>query len=145
MALTEHYYTKFLEGHFYHIYNRSVDRKPMFKNADNYQYFLRQYEHYLSEVIETYAYCLLGNYFHLLVRIPEDLTIFPKVVKSKYSRRTHPHPAKYLSTTSTRCSNSTTSPFVAASSVNSMQSNSCQVWSMELSHGCTCKSFKSQL
>jgi putative transposase len=33
---------------------------------------------YLSPVVETYAYCLLGNHFHLLIRI-SDLTTFEKL------------------------------------------------------------------
>jgi len=81
MAHTEHYHTKFDSGNFYHVYNRSVDRKPMFQNDGNYQFFLQQYDHYLSEVIDTYAYCLLGNHFHLLIRVHEDLTIFEKLSK----------------------------------------------------------------
>jgi putative transposase len=30
MDFTLHYHTKFEEGEFYHIYNRTIDRKPMF-------------------------------------------------------------------------------------------------------------------
>ncbi len=84
MALTEHYHTKFEEGNFYHIYNRTVDRKPMFKNDGNYEFFLRKYDHYLSPVLDTYAYCLLGNHFHLLVRVAEErqvLSTFEKLAK----------------------------------------------------------------
>ena len=53
----------------------------MFKNRGNYEYFLKQYDKYLSPVIDTYAYCLLGNHFHLLIRIGklQDLTIFEKL------------------------------------------------------------------
>lgn len=81
MASVEHYYTRFDSQHFYHIYNRSVDRKPMFKSADNYEFFLRKYDQYLSPVLDTYAYSLLGNHFHLLVRIKpsQDLTTFQKL------------------------------------------------------------------
>lgn len=34
----------------------------------------------MSSAVDTYAYCLLGNHFHLLIRIPEDidLTAFEK-------------------------------------------------------------------
>ena len=66
MAITEHYYTKFEESYNYHIYNRSVDRKPMFKKDENYLYFMRQYNKYLSPVVDTYSYCLLGNHFYCL-------------------------------------------------------------------------------
>src|SRR5204863_10116159 len=79
MAAIEHYHTKFHAGNFYHIYNRAVDKKPLFKNEGNYQFFLRKYDQYLSPVLNTYAYCLLGNHFHLLVCIQEDLTTFEKL------------------------------------------------------------------
>ncbi|MES2810227.1 MAG: hypothetical protein V4619_16460 [Bacteroidota bacterium] len=75
MAKTEHYYTQFEAGHFYHIYNRTVDKQPMFKNDGNYEFFLTRYGEYLSPVIDTYAYCLLGNHFHLLIRVKEDLEV----------------------------------------------------------------------
>jgi len=39
MAHIEHYYTKFEEEWFYHIYNRTIDKQPMFKNDGNYEYF----------------------------------------------------------------------------------------------------------
>jgi putative transposase len=81
MAKTEHYYTQFEDGQFYHIYNRVVDRQPLFKNEGNYQFFLKRYTQYLSPVVDTYAYCLLNNHFHLLIRVREhlDLTIFEKL------------------------------------------------------------------
>ncbi len=73
MALTEHYFTRFEEGNFYHVFNRTVDRKPMFKSDGNYKFFLKKYSKYLSHVVDTYAFCLLGNHFHLLVRVKEHL------------------------------------------------------------------------
>jgi REP element-mobilizing transposase RayT len=78
MALTEHYHTQFEEGKFYHIYNRSIDRKSMFKNEGNYAFFLNKYDNYLAAVVDTYAYCLLGNHFNLLIRI-KDLSTFEKL------------------------------------------------------------------
>ncbi len=88
MALTEHYYTQFEEGKFYHIYNRSVDKKLMFRKEGNYDFFLKRYEDYLSEVVDTYAYCLLGNHFHLLVQV-KDLTRFRAEFKIAEKKSTH--------------------------------------------------------
>jgi len=85
MALTEHYLTKFEEGRFYHIYNRSIDRKPMFKNEGNYEFFLKKYYAYLSQVIDTYTYCLLGNHFHLLVSVKEKLQSKIRAASKKLS------------------------------------------------------------
>ena len=73
MAKIEHYHTKFEAGKFYHIYNRAIDRQPMFKSAENYAHFLRRFDFYLAEVIEVYAYCLLDNHFHFLIRVTDNL------------------------------------------------------------------------
>ena len=90
MALTEHYFTKFTENKFYHVYYRSIDKKPMFYKDGNYEFFLKKYHEYLSPVIDTYAYNLLGNHFHLLVgiRSGEDLTTFNnlQIQKSSHSK-----------------------------------------------------------
>jgi putative transposase len=90
MAKTEHYYTPFEPDCFYHIYNRTVDLKPMFTKNENYHYFLKRYSDYLSGVVDTYAYCLLGNHFHLLVRVKSqsDLAFFQKLSNQK-SEKSH--------------------------------------------------------
>ena len=62
------------EDKFYHIFNRGNNRENIFKEEDNYYYFLKQYEKYLSNAVDTYAYCLMPNHFHLLVRIRENKT-----------------------------------------------------------------------
>ena len=54
---------------FYHIYNRGLNSEDLFKEERNYPYFLNKYAEYLSPVIDTYAYCLLKNHFHLLIRV----------------------------------------------------------------------------
>ena len=71
MAKTEHYFTKFEAGKYYHIYNRGIDRKAIFKQNENYEFFLTRIGKYLSAVLDLYAYCLLKNHFHLMVRIKD--------------------------------------------------------------------------
>jgi REP element-mobilizing transposase RayT len=58
-------------GKFYHIFNRGNNGENLFYKNDNYIFFLRKLDEYLSDYIELYAYCLLPNHFHLLVRIKE--------------------------------------------------------------------------
>ena len=60
-------------GSYYHIYNRGVNRENIFREERNYAYFLRLYTKHITPVAETFAYCLLRNHFHLLVRIREYL------------------------------------------------------------------------
>ena len=61
--------TPLVPGVFYHIYNRGNNGENIFIEARNYAYFMRLYGKYISPVAETYAYCLLRNHFHLMVRI----------------------------------------------------------------------------
>jgi putative transposase len=56
-------------GEYYHIFNRGNNQENLFRELPNYTYFLKLYQHHVSPVAETYAYCLLKNHFHLLVRI----------------------------------------------------------------------------
>jgi REP element-mobilizing transposase RayT len=58
-------------GVVYHIYNRGNNGEDIFTEERNYDYFLRLYDKYISPVAETYAYCLLRNHFHLMVKIKD--------------------------------------------------------------------------
>lgn len=78
MAKTEHYFTRFENDCIYHVYNRSIDRKPMFKSDENYAFFIRQFDKYLSNFVKIYSYNLLGNHFHFMIKI-NDLTTFEKL------------------------------------------------------------------
>jgi len=56
-------------GHYYHIYNRGNSGEILFREERNYPYFLKLYAKYIEPVEETFAYCLLSNHFHFIVRI----------------------------------------------------------------------------
>jgi len=58
-------------GRFYHVYNRGNNRENIFIEERNCVYFLKLYAHHIEPVAETYAYCLLRNHFHFLVRIKD--------------------------------------------------------------------------
>lgn len=58
-----------LHGNYYHIYNRGNNGIDVFLDNDSYYHFLRLYAKYVEPIAETFAWCLLKNHFHLLVRI----------------------------------------------------------------------------
>ena len=62
----------FVAGYFYHVFNRGNNEDNLFFNKDNYAYFLRKYDQYLSDYLETYAFCLIPNHFHLLVKVKSN-------------------------------------------------------------------------
>jgi len=56
-------------GAYYHIYNRGNNGENIFFEERNYHHFLKLYARHVAPVADTYAYCLLRNHFHVLVRI----------------------------------------------------------------------------
>jgi len=62
-------------GKFFHIYNRGTDSCELFTENVNFEYFLHLYDKYISPVADTYAWVLMRNHFHLLVRIKEEVEI----------------------------------------------------------------------
>ena len=58
----------FEAGQYYHLYNRGVNRQPIFFNEGNWAYFVKQLRQYAQpEHIDIIAYCLMPNHYHLLV------------------------------------------------------------------------------
>src|SRR3989344_5153880 len=84
----------FVNGHFYHVYNRGSERRSTFENQRDYQRFLKTLKYYQIEgpkprfskfpsltitkldnskrLVEIIAYCLMPNHFHLLLKQVRD-------------------------------------------------------------------------
>jgi putative transposase len=60
---------------YYHIYNRGNNRENVFVEERNYRYFMELYAYHVASVMDTYAYCLLRNHFHFLVRTKTEAEI----------------------------------------------------------------------
>ena len=59
-------------GGWYHVFNRGQDRQRIFEGKRDYEHFLelvgemhRQYR------VRLYAYCLMGNHYHMLIGTPD--------------------------------------------------------------------------
>ncbi len=72
--------TPLINGSYYHIYNRGNNRDDIFYETENYYHFLRLYDKYINPVVDTFAWCLLKNHFHLLVYIKTLAEINPKLL-----------------------------------------------------------------
>jgi len=58
-------------GAILHVINRFVDRHPFFKNSSDYEFFINTYfETAKTYDLETYAYCLMPNHFHIVLQTP---------------------------------------------------------------------------
>jgi len=100
---------QYVEGGYYHIYNRGVNKDIIFKDQQDYSVFLRFLKEYLLppnhhdlEIlrkiaprripincfvdIDLLAYCLMPNHFHLFVKqkTSEGLKTFMKALATNY-------------------------------------------------------------
>jgi len=75
-----------LPDKFYHVYNHGNGDENIFRNEGNYLYFLQKYAEHLNSITYTYAYCLMPNHFHFLVKIKsrDELLNF---YKTKYPKK----------------------------------------------------------
>jgi putative transposase len=64
-----------LHNTIYHIYNRGINRANIFIEERNYAHFLNLYTKYIDPIADSFAFCLLRNHFHILVRIKSEQEI----------------------------------------------------------------------
>lgn len=108
--------TPFVNQSYYHIFNRGINRQPIFSNDRDYQRFLATLNYYQfsgpksrfsthqrfrlkdfsnnPKIIEIIAFCLMPNHFHLLLRQLKDngiVEFISKVLNSytKYYNAKH--------------------------------------------------------
>lgn len=100
---------QFAPDQFYHVYNRGVEKRKIFEDAQDYQKFLHYLKTYLSPVdilrqenpllrsnlvnnnladeVDLIAFCLMPNHFHMLVhqKTRDGMTKLLKQVSVGYS------------------------------------------------------------
>jgi REP element-mobilizing transposase RayT len=72
----------FEPGVVYHVFNRGNNHENIFIEEKNYPFFLSLMTKYLLPVADIYAYSLLKNHFHLVLRI-KDKEMLPEKMKVK--------------------------------------------------------------
>lgn len=56
----------------YHVYNHGNGDDLIFRKSENYRFFLQRFKVYISPIAWIYAYCLMPNHFHFLIRIKDE-------------------------------------------------------------------------
>ncbi len=88
----------FVAGEIYHVFNRGVDKRKIFQDAEDYQRFLNtvlsikqdgttRNFHLRPIGIELYAYCLNPNHFHFVIRSQTEkaLSLFMQQLCTSYA------------------------------------------------------------
>jgi len=100
----------FVNGHYYHIYNRGVEKKLIFNIKWDYTRFIKTMRYYQLEgpkqklsrflisklvtpnpnkkIIEIVSYCLMPNHFHFLIKQLKDggVTEFTSKLSNSYTK-----------------------------------------------------------
>lgn len=69
MGTSNKYLAPLVPDSFYHVYNRTNNKETLFLDEEDHHRFLNAYAFYISPVAQTYAYCLLPNHFHFLIKV----------------------------------------------------------------------------
>jgi putative transposase len=57
---------------YYHVYNRGINGTRIFTKRGNADYFLEKYIKYITPIADTFAYVLMGNHFHFLLKTKSE-------------------------------------------------------------------------
>ena len=58
-------------GNFYHLYNRGINGCDLFRETTNYEHFFSLYVTHIEPVADTFAWVLMKNHFHFLIRVKD--------------------------------------------------------------------------
>ena len=57
----------------YHVILRGINRQQIFYDEEDYEYFISLLDRFKNiSHYEIYAYCLMGNHIHILIKTPEE-------------------------------------------------------------------------
>lgn len=70
----------------FHVYNHGNADDLIFKENTNYSFFLKRYRKYIPVIADTYAYCLMPNHFHFMIKVKSHREL-SKFVRNKYPDR----------------------------------------------------------
>jgi len=65
----------------FHIYNHAVGKDNFFNSSENYSFFLLKLKEYLQNYIDIYAYCLMPNHFHFVIKVKSEKIVLNEFVR----------------------------------------------------------------
>jgi len=71
-------------GQMYHIWTHANGDENLFREDENYTFFLDKYSTYIPPIADTFAYCLMPNHLHVMVRVKGEEEVL-EYLKTKVS------------------------------------------------------------
>ena len=82
----------FVEGYYYHIYNRGTERRKIFLKNPDYHRFIQQIKRFNQDkegwpLVDIVAYCLMPNHFHFILspKLKEGISLFMQKLGTGYT------------------------------------------------------------
>ena len=88
MPITSKYLAQFYENGIFHVYNRTNNNELLFIEEENYLFFLKKYDHYLSPLVDTFCWNLLPNHFHFMIKVKREASIVSSIILKEEKERT---------------------------------------------------------
>ncbi len=76
----------------YHLFNHAIGDDMLFRNDDNFGFFLKKYALHTNGVCNTFCYALMPNHFHFAIRIKsveECIIQFEKIKETSFDPLLH--------------------------------------------------------
>ena len=105
------YTAKLIPNQCYHVYNHAVGLDNFFKTDENYYFFLKKYINYILPIADTFAYCLLPNHFHFIIKIKDEKEIISFFKEKKQKNIILKNLSQFLSQQFSNCFNAYTKSF----------------------------------
>jgi putative transposase len=91
MPTPEELKAPFFSNCFYHIVCKSIDGLPLFNESKDYAVFLERFKKFNGGFMDVWAYCLLLNHAHYIIKIK-----YPAFIKSFISQLAPPEKTKAM-------------------------------------------------
>jgi hypothetical protein len=74
--------------HYYHLLFRSIDGIPLFTNQKQSRFFLEKFNRYSKEIFQCWAYSLLDNHAHFIIKVKPEELVKKKIIELSVDERT---------------------------------------------------------
>ncbi|MDQ3845945.1 MAG: hypothetical protein M3342_18340 [Bacteroidota bacterium] len=86
----QNFFVSLIPEYSYHIFSHAIGEEKLFRSNENYSFFLNRFSRHVVPVADTFAWCLLPNHFHFLIRIKSIEIIKQHFLEKKTNKEFHP-------------------------------------------------------